>query len=390
MSPYSSPSPITLDVRDQFTTTTLFADPTFLGSQSSAGASTVPVAAIAGGAAGGVILAVFAVCGWKWWGRKIKEREKRELERRVRTIFFLTDHIYQELSGSGDDLRNLQKAIQAASAYRRSVLSGKIFQSRSEPRRSRPPSTNRKVQFTGIPAPASPHIIAANASAAISTPRPLRAVTYAADAPISTSRPSGTLKKSRGNLRAGKSYRPMRPSPLSQASTVKSNPPHESGEQATSDAPITASERVMPHSISIRERLLPLDEKWDDRSPPVGRIPRIKASLSSLRGEARRQSKASQNSASDQSRHSSAGGSARRWSWWSLINGPGFSFRQVGIGTGKNRLSADTSVLDDWQEEDPSLPIGYAYSGVDDGSGDINSDNKSPVIHNVPHAGRYS
>ena len=38
----------------------------------------------------------------------------------------------------------------------------------------------------------------------------------------------------------------------------------------------------------------------------------------------------------------------------------------MGIGSGKNRLSADTSLYTDWSEEDPSFPIGYAYSGFDD------------------------
>ncbi|OCH95209.1 hypothetical protein OBBRIDRAFT_767857 [Obba rivulosa] len=40
--------------------------------------SSVPVAAIAGGTAGGVVLALAAVIGWTWWGRSIKRKKAKE------------------------------------------------------------------------------------------------------------------------------------------------------------------------------------------------------------------------------------------------------------------------------------------------------------------------
>ncbi|KAI0710435.1 hypothetical protein C8T65DRAFT_648356 [Cerioporus squamosus] len=40
--------------------------------------SNVPVAAIAGGTAAGVVLALVAVVGWTWWGRCIKRRKAKE------------------------------------------------------------------------------------------------------------------------------------------------------------------------------------------------------------------------------------------------------------------------------------------------------------------------
>lgn len=48
--------------------------------------STVPVAAIAGGAAGGVFLAVAVVVIWVWWGRCIqrkREKDRREIVRHL-------------------------------------------------------------------------------------------------------------------------------------------------------------------------------------------------------------------------------------------------------------------------------------------------------------------
>ncbi|KAI0371841.1 hypothetical protein BV20DRAFT_1043129 [Pilatotrama ljubarskyi] len=42
--------------------------------------SDVPVAAIAGGTAAGVILALVVVVGWTWWGRSIKRKKAKEIK----------------------------------------------------------------------------------------------------------------------------------------------------------------------------------------------------------------------------------------------------------------------------------------------------------------------
>ena len=116
------------------------------------------------------------------------------------------------------------------------------------------------------------------------------------------------------------------------------------------------------------------------RAQVTKRLPRLnlKASLTSLSAEGHRQSRASQNTSSDRS-------SNRRWSWWSLLSGPGFSFGQMGIGSGKNRLSADTSLYTDWSEEDPSFPIGYAYSGFDDSANSNSAATPQRPTHTNTH-----
>ena len=52
---------------------------------SSGGGSSVPVGAIAGGAAGGVVLAVSMVLIWKYWGLVIRRTEKRRHKEAVRS-----------------------------------------------------------------------------------------------------------------------------------------------------------------------------------------------------------------------------------------------------------------------------------------------------------------
>lgn len=56
---------------------------------------------------------------------------------------------------------------------------------------------------------------------------------------------------------------------------------------------------------------------------------------------------------------------SQRWSWRRLLTGPGFSFAQLGIGTGNDRLSAGSSSLNHWEEENPEYPIGFAYTPED-------------------------
>ena len=133
-------------------------------------------------------------------------------------------------------------------------------------------------------------------------------------------------------------FAPRRPSPLR---------PARASEQSDGNASSSPVGATIPYTALRR----------GDTEKEQPTRPRRKTSLSSLR----RQSKASS---------SSSEGSSRRFSWRSLITGPGFSFRQVGIGTGKNRLSAESSLLADWTDLDPSVPIGYAFDGVEEGYAD--------------------
>ncbi|KAL5490130.1 hypothetical protein ACEPAI_4963 [Sanghuangporus weigelae] len=362
-----SPSSSRLHLR-QFVTTTVFADPTALGSHVDPHDS-IPVAAIAGGVCGGVVLAVLAVIGWKWWGRQIKKRERRELEKRKAMAY------RQRQARSSRSRSRSRTSSTRTDTSRASSHSPSGTRSRRTSSDSKAPS-HRIVKFTGSPLTNSsvPPVPPLPPLESISSPRPLKPRS-APDSGIGTGTGTGTAfgietaaagSGSRNNgppvgrpRTDSKSYRPLRrPSPLALGSPRTADLP--------SHRPAAAERSVdTPKTPAMAAQHVPSQPPPPPSSFTSTRLPRIKASLSSLTGEARRQPKASShNSASDQSRHSSAGGSARRWSWWSLINGNGF--RQVGPTTGKNRISADTSVLDsDWQEEDPSAPIGYACSGVD-------------------------
>ena len=57
-----------------------------LPSLSAGGGSSVPVAAIAGGVAGGVAIAVLLVIIWKHWGRVIKRTERLRRKEVVRAF----------------------------------------------------------------------------------------------------------------------------------------------------------------------------------------------------------------------------------------------------------------------------------------------------------------
>ncbi|KAH8117145.1 hypothetical protein DFH11DRAFT_983943 [Phellopilus nigrolimitatus] len=143
----------------------------------------------------------------------------------------------------------------------------------------------------------------------------------------------------------------------------------------------TADSEMVDSRSPLREGAMAvLDDKVSGGNTRI-HLPRTQASLSSLLDEAHRQSKSSQNSGSERSRHSVAEYCpTRRWSWRALINGPGFSFGQNGIGTGKNRLSADTSSMNHWPEENPSVSIGYAYSGIDEESRGNGSQTEAPEV----------
>ena len=48
--------------------------------------SNIPIATIAGGIAGGVLLAIAAVIAWKWWGSCIKRDQEKKQKEAVSTI----------------------------------------------------------------------------------------------------------------------------------------------------------------------------------------------------------------------------------------------------------------------------------------------------------------
>lgn len=278
----------------------------------------------------------------------------------------------------------------------------------SVPSRSR--SRSRTGSGSGSPVPPVPPLPPLDT---ISSPRPLKPRSH--PALITVHRDTGTISVNAapyGRTRAeSRTHRPLRPSPLAQgpggspSSSILSKPsPYHSPRtadlaprhlDATTRTDKSADSPKTPVSASAMiPQQVPSQSPSPSPPPPpplplplpppssFARLPRIKASLQSLSAEARRQSKASShNSASDQSRHSSAGGSGRRWSWWSLINGRGP--RPVGPTTGMNRISADTSVLySDWQEEVPSAPIGYAYSGVDNDDNDDDQQTRGRTLTN--------
>ena len=87
------------------------------------------------------------------------------------------------------------------------------------------------------------------------------------------------------------------------------------------------------------------------RTPAPDRAPDATARLSKF------------SQSSQASEYSQASDPRQRWSWRRLVTGPGLSLAQLGIGTGKDRLSAGSSSLDYWEEENPEFPIGYAYTG---------------------------
>ena len=55
--------------------------------------SDIPIAAIAGGTAGGVLLAIAAVIAWKWWGSCIKRDQEKKQKEAVSTILSRSLHL---------------------------------------------------------------------------------------------------------------------------------------------------------------------------------------------------------------------------------------------------------------------------------------------------------
>lgn len=357
--------------------TTVFALPTASSGIQTSGHLHVPVAAITGGAVGGIVLALFAVVGWKWWGRQIQKHHRKELQiQRARRAAAYRQAV---IDNKGDLSNHSFNFASGSSPSLRSASIHTVHSVSSDPRRSRSSSlsrphtpSDRRVKFTSpnqagqSPTPSLPPVPPVPPlPSSISAPMPLRPIQNTSGLAASSGKNARRLSKTR---------RLSPPAPPSfQRATIASTAPQPQSASTTTASPRSSTAlKAAGHAISQKQTMQnPIssdassgtggqEADADQRLPIIRRLPRLnlKGSLTSLSAEAHRQSRASQNTTSDRS-------SNRRWSWWSLLSGPGFSFGQIGIGTGKNRLSADTSLYTDWSEEDPSLPIGYAYTGPD-------------------------
>lgn len=83
----ATPSPVEAE---QIVTLTVYSSGTAtqsgLPALSGGGSASVPIAAIVGGAVGGVALAVLLVIIWKHWGRVIKRTERQRRKEVVRSL----------------------------------------------------------------------------------------------------------------------------------------------------------------------------------------------------------------------------------------------------------------------------------------------------------------
>lgn len=249
--------------------------------------------------------------------------------------------------------------MQAAIAYRKSVTSGKK-NAFSPPRRpvktaaqKYKPHTHPSVQFTAMPL-----------SSTKSMPEPILRETSNQSIPNSKKDKAATtrsLKRQRPRAERHPSTGQLLPSPLAPVSFQRTARPGQLQKNMPMNTllgkPINdGSRRGLELNTAIYER----SER--DRT---ARVPKAMPSLATVLNEKHRQSKASQSSGSEYSINYGSDRSSK-WSWKNLINGQGFSLLQMGIGTAKNRLSADTSSLNYWEEENPNVPIGYASNGEED------------------------
>ena len=95
----SSPLPST-SMDDQgpvLVTTTIFTGPAHTASISPVpmNSSSPPFAAIVGGIAGGIVLAVVAVIAWTWWGRCLKRKAMKERAEYVSFFFSFEFHLFR-------------------------------------------------------------------------------------------------------------------------------------------------------------------------------------------------------------------------------------------------------------------------------------------------------
>ncbi|KAH9063674.1 hypothetical protein EDB83DRAFT_794774 [Lactarius deliciosus] len=111
---------------------------------SSGGSSSVPIAAIAGGVAGGVTLAVLLVLIWKYWGLVIK-RDQRKKRKEARDILTVRENTRRNAS-SGFKPQSQYRPMLALNPDRRKVT----FLTRG------PTSPRKKQQQRGPSPPAAP------------------------------------------------------------------------------------------------------------------------------------------------------------------------------------------------------------------------------------------
>ncbi|KAH8983670.1 hypothetical protein EDB86DRAFT_2965594 [Lactarius hatsudake] len=146
---------------------------------SSGGSSSVPIAAIAGGTAGGVTLAVLLVLIWKYWGLVIKrdQRKKRKEARDMLTVRentrrnassgFKPQSQYRPMLSLNPDRRKVTFLTRGPAKYvnRRKAHCccpmGHHRSSHKTPTSGQPPEDDnvaQRTEFTPTPAPTSPHI----------------------------------------------------------------------------------------------------------------------------------------------------------------------------------------------------------------------------------------
>ncbi|KAH9056625.1 hypothetical protein EDB87DRAFT_1635467 [Lactarius vividus] len=141
----SSSNPIPTSVQVVTLTVTSSGSSTPTPSQSSSGgSSSVPIAAIAGGAAGGVTLAVLLVLIWKYWGLVIK-RDQRKRRKEARDMLTVRENTRRNAS-SGFKPQSQYRPMLALNPDRRKVT----FLTRG------PTSPRKKQHQHGASPPAAP------------------------------------------------------------------------------------------------------------------------------------------------------------------------------------------------------------------------------------------
>ncbi|KAH9025169.1 hypothetical protein EDB85DRAFT_1984653 [Lactarius pseudohatsudake] len=142
----SSSNPIPAGVQVVTLTVTSSGSSSPTSQSSSGGSSSVPIAAIAGGTAGGVTLAVLLVLIWKYWGVVIK-RDERKKRKEARDMLTVRENTRRNAS-SGFKPQSQYRPMLALNPDHRKVT----FLSRG------PASPRKKQQQRGPSPPAAPEV----------------------------------------------------------------------------------------------------------------------------------------------------------------------------------------------------------------------------------------